>query len=373
MSSIRRRLFSTVARIDSPVKRAQKDLYAERDLKKLVEKFKASSEHKRFRTIPGIYENTVRRLASAGRFRWIEEVLDHQKQYVDFNDEGFAARLISLYGKSGMFDHAQKVFDEMASAARSLLSFNALLGASLHSKKFDKVHEIFRKLPETMPVTPDVVSYNTVIKAFCEIDSFESANSMLDEMEKEGVEPDLIMFNTLLHGYYLKGRFLEGEKIWHKMLEKNISPNVRTYEFKLLGLASVKRTEEAVQLADEMVTNGMKLDIFCYNALIKGFANKGEVEEAKNWFDQIGKNHCNPNKTTFTILVPFICEMNDLDFAFKLCNDIFTRKCLVDEKVLQLAVDTLAKARKEDEAKKIAELGKTNSYRMYKLILPSSE
>ncbi|GMP72790.1 hypothetical protein CsSME_00030704 [Camellia sinensis var. sinensis] len=88
-------------------------LYKERNLKKLVEKFKKSSKSDRFRTKIGVYESTFRRLAFTKCFRWIEEILEIQKKYRDVSKEVFIIQLISLYGKSGMFKQASKVFDEM--------------------------------------------------------------------------------------------------------------------------------------------------------------------------------------------------------------------------------------------------------------------
>ncbi|XP_021719450.1 pentatricopeptide repeat-containing protein At3g13160, mitochondrial-like [Chenopodium quinoa] len=154
--------------------------------------------------------------ANTKSFSLIEEILEDQKQYKDITDEGFTVRFICLYGKAGMFDHAHKLFDEMPelNCKRTVLSYNALLGTCVNSKNFDKVDGFFRELPGKLSIKPDVVSYNTVIKAFCEMGSLDSALSLLDEMEKEGLRPNLITFNILLDAFYRKLRFLDGDKLW---------------------------------------------------------------------------------------------------------------------------------------------------------------
>ncbi|GFY88974.1 hypothetical protein Acr_06g0009140 [Actinidia rufa] len=43
----------------------------------------------------------VRRLAAAQKLSDIEDIIEHQKKYPDITNEGFAVRLICLYGKSG--------------------------------------------------------------------------------------------------------------------------------------------------------------------------------------------------------------------------------------------------------------------------------
>ncbi|KAK8575328.1 hypothetical protein V6N13_033424 [Hibiscus sabdariffa] len=372
LTRVLRRTFST-ATTPTPepfsVQKAAAELYKERDLKLLVEKFKKSCEYNRFRTRNGIYEDVVRRLASAGRFQWIEEILEYQKKYEDISKEGFAARLIRLYGRSGMFEQAYKVFDEMPN--KGLMSFNALMGACVNAKKFDKVDGFFKELPQKLSIEPNLVSYNTVINAFCEMGSLDSARLMLDEMEKKGVQPDVITFNTLLDNFYKNGRVGDGEKIWGRMVGKNVAPDIRSYNSKLLGFATEKRMKEAHNLVEEMRSKGLKPDVFTFTYMITGFVNEGNLEEAKEWYSQIGKNGLAPDKQTFKTLVPFICEKGDLSFAIALCKEIFGRKKLVDAALLQRVVDDLVEASKIEDAKELLKLAETNRYCRYKLTMPA--
>ncbi|XP_057962061.1 small ribosomal subunit protein mS78 (rPPR3a)-like [Malania oleifera] len=382
LSRILRRTFSTsVSKTPETtdfitIKSRSQSLFKERNLKRLVQKFKESSEIDRFRTKTGVYEETVRRLASAKRFKWIKEILEDQKKYSDISREGFAVRLITLYGKSGMFDEASKTFDEMPErkCERTVKSLNALLGACVNSKMFDKLEEIFRELPSKLSVSPDVFSYNIIIKGYCDMGSLDLALSMLDEMEKNGVTPDLITFNTLLNEFCGKGqRLADAEKIWARMEAKNVVPDVRSYNAKLVGLASEKKMSEAVRLIEEMESMGIKADVFSFNALIKGFCNDEKMEEAKKWFDKMEASDCAPDKTTYATLVPAVCEKGDFSLALELCEKIFKRRRLVDVAVLQRVVDGLVKDSKIEEAKKLVELGKKNNYHRYNLKMPSDQ
>lgn len=374
-SRLLQRAFSTTAQLNpsTTIKSVSSELFKERDLRRLVDKFKESSERYRFRTKTGIYKDTVRRLASAKRFEWIEEILEDQKKYIDSSKEGFAARIIALYGRSGLFEKARKVFDEMPErdCKRTALSFNALLSACINSKKYDLVDGYFRELPTKLSIEPDVVSYNTLIKAFCEMGSLDSAVSVLDEMEKKGVEPDLVTFNTLLNGLYGNGKSSVGEKIWGQMGQKNVAPDVRSYNAKLLGLASEKKTKEVVDLIEEMRAKGTAPDVYSFNWVIKSFIKEGNLEGAKQWYSEVRKSDCFPDRVTYETLIPFLLDNGDLDFAYQLCEEIFKRRFLIDAALLQRVVDELVKASKTEEAKKLVKLGKTNNYRRYKLKLPS--
>ncbi|GAU20765.1 hypothetical protein TSUD_84830 [Trifolium subterraneum] len=281
------------------IKSISQDLFKEKNLKTLVEKFKKASDIARFRKKTGIYEDTVRRLAGAKRFRW--------------------------------------------------------------------------ELPVQLSVKPDLVSYNTYIKALSEMGSYDSAVSVIDEMEKNGVNTDFITFNALLDGLYSNGSFEDGEKLWEKMGEKNVVPNIRTYNARLLGLAVAKRTGEAVEFYEEMEKKGVKPDIFSFNAMIKGFANEGNLDEAKKWFDKLGKSEYEPGKGTYSIILPLLCEKGDLKTAFEMVKNIFHKHCRVDVSLLQLVVDKMASESMVAEAKEIVEQGKKNTYCRYKLNLPEDE
>ncbi|XP_054793315.1 pentatricopeptide repeat-containing protein At1g55890, mitochondrial-like [Prosopis cineraria] len=373
MSSLCRLLqrnFSSSAGAAPSIRSLVKKLYKERDYNLLVQKFKDASEVDRFRTKDGIYELTVRRLASAKQFNLVEEILEDQKRYKDISREGFSARLIRLYGLSGMFENAHKLFDGLPerNCTRTVLSFNALLSAYLHSKKFDMVDRLFKELPAKLSVEPNLVSYNTVIKAFCEMDSFDSAIAMLDEMEKKGVIPDLITFNTLLHGLYVNGRFSDGDKIWSLMGRKDVIPDIRSYNAKLEGLVGQKNMKEAVELIEKMRDDGVKPDIYSINALIKGFVNEKNLDEVKKWYREIANSDYNPNNTTFKLLIPFLCENGDLYSAYKVSKDIFECRNYVEASIPQLVVDKLAEKRRILEVKKMVKLGSR-----FKLSLPQEK
>ncbi|CAL1372569.1 unnamed protein product [Linum trigynum] len=366
---------AAAAAVEPSLKALSAGLYNERSLKRLVQKFKKNSVDPRFRTKIGIYEDVVRRLTSAKCFNWIEEILEDQKWFKDMSKEGFNARLISLYGKAGMLQHAHEVFDEMPSrnCKQTALSFNALLAACLNSKKLEKVEELFNELPKKLEIQPDVVSYNTLMKAYCEMGSLESGVKLLDEMESKGLVPNLITYNILLNGLYANEKLEDGDRVWEKMVGKEVSPDIRTYNAKLLGLSSTKRTTEAVGLLEEMKNKEIKPDAISFSVLIKGFIKEGNLEEVKRVYGEMQEAGFKPDKFGFSKLVPFACEKGDMGFASELAKDVFKAKRLLEEVLLQQVVDCLTKESKLKEAEEVVQLGNKCGYFHYKLKVPTEE
>lgn len=379
MSSLARRLRSIFvaplpAAAETPAKTINRPSSNSSGLKEMVQKFKKSSGSKRFRSSYGAYEKAVLTLARAKKFSLIEDILEHQKQFSEISKETFAVRLITLYGKAGMFEHAYKLFNEMPklNCERTVMSFNALLSACINSKQFDKIDGFLQELPGSLGISLDVVSYNTIIHLFCEMGSLDSALLALDEMEKVGLEPNLITFNILLFAFYQNGSYADGEKIWELMKKRNVAPNIRSYNAKLRGLVLENRMTDAVELIDEMRTNGIKPDVFTFNSLINGFCNAGNPEEAKRWYREIVQNDVPPVRATYMSLIPFLVQKGDFEMATKLFKEVYSRRWTIERALLQQLLEGLVKESKIEEATELAELTKLKKFRIT-LELPSDK
>ncbi|XVF27777.1 hypothetical protein REPUB_Repub14bG0138000 [Reevesia pubescens] len=327
-------------------------------LQKLANQFKKSCESEKFRnSYKQAYANTVHRLAYAKQFSLIDDILQHQKKYKEISREGFVIRLIMLYGKAGMLEHAQKLYDEMPElkSERTVKSFNALLSACVHSKKFDNVGKLLEQLPEKVGIEPDLISYNTAIRALSEMGSMDSALSVVDTLEKKGLEPGIVTFNTLLGGFFSKGRIADGEKIWGLMERKNVVPDIRSYNSKLRGLIYVNKMLEAVKFLEEMKSKGMELDVRSYNALIKGYCNDGNLEQVKKWYSKLKKSCCLPDRVTYLTLVSFLCKKNEFEMAIELCKEAIDRKVIPGTTL----IDKLLQESMIEEAIQLVELGKS--------------
>lgn len=369
ISLLLRRAYSSSSAAAAALNAVYEVIFKESDLKLVVETFKKHTQNPRFRNKSSFYEHTVQRLAKTRSFNLIEEILEDQKQYNDITEEGFTVRLISLYGKSGMFDHAHKLFDEMPqlNCKRTVMSFNALLKACVSSKKFDKIDGFFRELPGKLSIKPDVVSYNTLIKGLCEMGCLDSALLMLDEMENEGLKPDLFSFNILLDAFYKKKRFLDGEKIWGSMGKYNLVPDFISYNAKLLGFVLEEKIQDAVELIQEMKSQDVKLDVTTYNILFKGLCSDEKfIGEAKTWYDEMMKTKCPPNRQTFATLLRFACNNEDFHFASRLCRGLLYRHCRLNEGgMLQKVVDGLVKQSNIKDAEILVRLGKDSRHSCY--------
>ena len=273
-----------------------------------------------------------------------------------------------------MFSHARKLFDELPelNCERTVKSFNSLLASCVKSKEFDQVEKIFREVPQEVSIKADVISYNIVINAFCEMDALDKAILFFHDMEKNGMEPNLVTFNTLLTALYRKGQFFDGERVWATMENKNIAPDLVSYNARLRGMVLEKRIQDGIELLAKMEEKEIKPDVYSYNILIKGFCQDGDLEEAKKWYYKLKESEVDPIATTYRILLPLLCEQGDFDSGLQLCKEAIDKGFVFHTAEVQRVVNGLAEVSKIEEAKDLVELYNSKNNLKFKLKLPQN-
>jgi pentatricopeptide repeat protein len=349
-------------------------LLRQRDADKLVSEFvEASTVSSRFRDRHRVYEVAISRLASYGRQDGIEAIIDAQKPFLETSTEGFAARIIRLYGRASMPSQAAATFRELPTQHKSTMTFNAVLSAYAEAEDFDGIVAAFQEIPASHPsVAPSVYSYNILIRALCQKPNLSAALDSVQLMEKHGVSPDVVTFNTLLNGFYNHGSMDDAETVWDMMKERNLEPDAKCYNAKLRGLVAEGRIEDAAAVVESLEKDGPKPDTVSYNELIRGYCNAGRLQDAKKVYDDLIKNEYTPNKGTYETLVPRLLQAGELDCALRYCHDMLTRKgsCRVAVGMLQDVVDALVEASRVEEATKLVELGRKKYYPRRGLRMP---
>lgn len=258
-------------------------------------------------------ELTVRRLAKSHRFSDVEALIESRKKDPLIKTESFLSTLIRSYGRASMFDHALKTFEEMEQLGtpRSVVSFNALLAACLHSDNFEKVPHLFDEIPQRYPnvITPDEVSYGMLIKSYCDSGSVDKALETMRVMEEKGVEVNIIALTTILGSLYKSGRTDAAESLWSEMVSKGCEFDNTVYNVRLMNAAkeSAERVEE---LMEEMRSVGLRPDTVSYNYLMTAYCVKGMMGEAKKVYeglDEKEEGRCAANAATFRTLVFHLC------------------------------------------------------------------
>ncbi|KAJ1269030.1 hypothetical protein BS78_07G178900, partial [Paspalum vaginatum] len=338
----------------------------ERDPGRLYELFRANAHNRLLVENRFAFEDTVARLAGARRNDLVEEILEQHKALPQGRREGFVIRIIGLYGKAGMPDHALRTFQEMEmyGCARTAKSLNATMKVLLRARMFDDALQLFGEGSKKYGVELDDISYNTVVKMLCNMGELRAAYRVMQEMEKAGVWPDVITYTTLMAAFYKHGQREVGDGLWNLMRLRGCNPTLTSYNVRLQFLINRGRGWQANDLARKMYAAGIKPDEITYNLIIKGFFMMGEHEMAKTVFGAMHGRGCKPNSKVYQTMVHYLCERRDFDLAFRLCKDSMEKNWFPSVDTINRLLKGLMAISKDRNAREIMKLvtGRKPSY-----------
>ncbi|GMH26886.1 hypothetical protein Nepgr_028729 [Nepenthes gracilis] len=294
----------------------------------------------------------ISKLSKSNYFEGIRSFLEELKDRPDLRNERFVSHCIVLYGQAGMIQNAIDTFERMGQLGieRTVKSLNALLFACILAKKYDEVSRIFVDFPKTYNISPDIDTYNWVIKAFSESGKSSSGYSIIAEMDRTGCKLNATTFGTLIAGFYKEEKFEDVGKVLNLMEDRGMKPELSTYNIRIHSLCKLRKSFEAKALLDGMLSRGMKPNLVTYCHLIHGFCKEGDLEEAKKLFASMSSRGCIPDSHCYFTLVYFLCQGGDYDSALKICKESMEKNWVPNFTTMKSLVEGLVSISKVDEA-----------------------
>ncbi|AEE36363.1 unnamed protein product [Arabidopsis thaliana] len=333
-------------------------LKSERDPEKLYNLFKANATNRLVIENRFAFEDTVSRLAGAGRLDFIEDLLEHQKTLPQGRREGFIVRIIMLYGKAGMTKQALDTFFNMDlyGCKRSVKSFNAALQVLSFNPDLHTIWEFLHDAPSKYGIDIDAVSFNIAIKSFCELGILDGAYMAMREMEKSGLTPDVVTYTTLISALYKHERCVIGNGLWNLMVLKGCKPNLTTFNVRIQFLVNRRRAWDANDLLLLMPKLQVEPDSITYNMVIKGFFLARFPDMAERVYTAMHGKGYKPNLKIYQTMIHYLCKAGNFDLAYTMCKDCMRKKWYPNLDTVEMLLKGLVKKGQLDQAKSIMEL-----------------
>ncbi|VAI73764.1 unnamed protein product [Triticum turgidum subsp. durum] len=324
----------------------------------VVELFKANADNRVLVENRFAFEDAVARLAGARRNDLVEEILEQHKALPQGRREGFVIRIIGLYGRARMPEHALRTFREMEmyGCERTVKSLNATMKVLMQARLFDEALQLLDEASPTYGVELDDISYNTVVKMACDMGELHAAYRVMQEMEKEGVRPDVITYTTLMAAFYKNGHREVGDGLWNLMRLRGCMPTLTSYNVRIQFLINRRRGWQANDLVRKMYAAGITPDEITYNLVIKGFFVIGEHEMAKTVFGAMHGRGCKPNERIYQTMVHYLCKRREFNLAFRLCKDSMEKNWFPSVDTIHNLLKGLMVIKKDRNAREIMKL-----------------
>ncbi|KAK4406751.1 Pentatricopeptide repeat-containing protein, chloroplastic [Sesamum angolense] len=180
-------------------------------------------------------------------------------------------------------------------------------------------------------VFPNVITYNVLIDGFCKDDNVAASIRLFNEMKEqknleEGrpmilitnkgvallnrVAVNVVTFNTLINAYCKTGQLEEALALRNLMLEKMVSQcfNVQLSNWWLYHVGEI---EAANKILDELEEKGLEADVVTYNIRINAMCGRGGTRKAVRYLDEMCRKGLSPSHITYNALVDGYCQQGN--------------------------------------------------------------
>ncbi|KAE9617865.1 putative tetratricopeptide-like helical domain-containing protein [Lupinus albus] len=273
-------------------------------------------------------------------------------------EDKFFNSLIRSYGEAGLFKESMKLFQIMKSVgvSPSVVTFNSILSILLRRGRTTMAKEVYDEMLVTYGVTPDVYTYNILIRGFCRNSMIDEGFRFFKEMTSLDCNPDVVTYNTLVDGLCRAGKVMIAHNLVKGMSKKceDLNPNVVTYTTLIRGYCMKQEVDEALVILEEMTGKGLKPNIITFNTLIKGLCEAQKLDKMKDiWEQMIGDSEFSPDTCTFNTLIHAHSCAGNLDEALKVFENMKKLQVPADSASYGVLIRCLCQKEMYDTAEKL--------------------
>ncbi|TXG63960.1 hypothetical protein EZV62_010954 [Acer yangbiense] len=222
----------------------------------------------------------------------------------EVNHQAYTA-LVSAYGRSGLFDKAFSLLEEMKNTPNchpDVNTYSILIKSCLQVYAFDKVRALLSDM-STQGIRPNIVTYNTLIDTYGKAKMFAEMESTLVKMLGEDCEPDVWTMNSTIRAFGNSGQIETMEKCYEKFQRAGIEPSISTFNILLDCYGKAGNYEKMSAVMEYMQKYHYSWTIVTYNIVIDAFGRAGDLKQMEYLFRLMRSERIKPSCVTLCSLV----------------------------------------------------------------------
>ncbi|KAF5206951.1 Pentatricopeptide repeat-containing protein [Thalictrum thalictroides] len=218
------------------------------------------------------------------------EAMRHQSDKASHPDHVTYTTVVSALVKVGAMDRARQVLAEMARVGvpANRITYNILLKGYCQQVQIEKAKELIHEMEIEAEIEPDVVSYNTLIDGCILVDDSAGALAYFNEMRARGITPSKVSYTTLMKAFALTGQPKLVNKVFDEMFkDPRVKVDLVAWNMLVEGYCRLGLVEEAKKVIQRMRENGFYPDVATYGSLANGIAVARKPGEALLLWNEI--------------------------------------------------------------------------------------
>lgn len=240
-----------------------------------------------------------------GAYRIICEVLADPETKPLVNAVMYGSVLKTL-NRMRQFDRVWSIHEEMIERGIkfSVSTFNVLLDVCARSCDVTRAEPLLQAMIKE-GIQPNLITYGTVIKAYCAEGTIDQAFEVMRTMTSvSGLKPDEVVYNTVLDGCARFGYFEKGLETLQLMRQANVPPSNFTLSVVAKLANRSRRPEKAFELVEGLTKEfNVQPNLYVYNNLIQAALFSEDLTKAQELFASMLHGKVHPDGRTYTLLL----------------------------------------------------------------------
>lgn len=297
--------------------RIQKLIASQTDPLLAKEIFDLASREPNFHHPYSSYHTLILKLGRSRYFSLMQGLLSQLKSQGCPIAPSLFSHIICIYGEAQLPEKALNTFYSIPKFNTKPLPkhLNLILEVLVAYPNFIRPAFDLFKLAHSLGISPNVTSYNILMRAFCLSDNLSIAYTLFNQMFKRDIVPDIESYRILMQGLCRKSQVNRAVDLLDDMMNKGFVPDTLSYTTLLNSLCRKKKLKEAYKLLCRMKVKGCNPDIVHYNTVIIGFCREGRALDALKVLEDMPENGCVPNLVSYRTLVAGLCNQGLYDEA----------------------------------------------------------
>jgi pentatricopeptide repeat protein len=187
----------------------------------------------------------------------------------------------------------------------------AMMRARSRDNDLEGAMQVFRKL-QSSGVQLTSLAYNALLDTCVQCGKVNVALQHFTEMKELGLV-DVVSYNTLLKAYLKQGQILKARKLLTEMAESDINANEVTYNEMLNALVNVKDRKEMWAVVREMNAMGMRPNAVTCSIILKSLTAHSAAEDVRQAMSLIDNLHEDMDEVLFASVIEACVRVGQLD------------------------------------------------------------
>ena len=179
-----------------------------------------------------------------------------------------------------------------------------------------------KKQPLTLQQRKDRIIHLDNIKGYCILmdtyikdgrpeEAIITFDSLLAREHKSSISPDVVSYATVINAHIELGQYLKGTERYTEMINRGIIPNVQTINTIMKLYMRLKKPNDAIDCFDFFKEYNLNPDVYSYSTLMDAYIEKADYTEAIAVFEIMQDNDVLPDTVTICTIMKLYLKVHE--------------------------------------------------------------